>query len=550
MRHLPKVGFYIAALILLASCTKDNPTNFVMEKPQNVAVQDSLDSNFSTLKSYVTSESSNFKLGAGVSASAYIDRSAIFGLVNSNFHEITAHDINHGAVVREDGSLNLVNLNDFRIAAEEAGMSIYGNTLVSTENQNEAYLNELIAPETIQVSEGGWEVLSSADFETDVASNYESNDGANTSFTEDGEGANGEGRALQVVNSQVWENDWQSQLFFTFGTTLEEGDRIKFVMDVRAEQDVSFPTQAHGQPGGYLHWEFVGTINASTEWTQHAMEVTVSEEQAGAGTIAFNLGATATTYYFDNMEVSFYNTEGGTETIEKSPEEKEQILTEELESWVSTMVDSASYVNAWDVISGAIAGGSENSFQLKSEGGFNWYEYLGDDYGVKAFQVARAHTNTDDLLFISDHGLENLDKAHGLINYVEYIETNGSIVIDGIGTQLNISINTSEQNITEMFELLADTGKMVRISGLSIGLGGIAAGAASSEVYQAQADMYQFVVDQYFNIVPEAQRYGITIWNPLDSSENPAGLWTDDYERKRAYAGFATGLMNGFNSGN
>jgi endo-1,4-beta-xylanase len=62
--------------------------------------------------------------------------------------------------------------------------------------------------------------------------------------------------------------------------------------------------------------------------------------------------------------------------------------------------------------------------------------------------------------------------------------------------------------------------------------------------------MYRFVVDEYFSKVPEAQRYGITIWNPLDSSDNPAGLWTQNYERKRAYGGFATGLMNGLNSGN
>lgn len=549
MRQLLKVGLYIATLILLASCTEDNPTNFVMEKPQSIAVQDSLDSNFSPLKSYVENQSTNFKIGVSVSASAYAEYGAIYGLVNSNFQEVTAHEMSHGAIVESDGNYSWESVNMFRNAAQEAGLSVYGNSLVSTENQNEAYLNELIAPETIQVSEGGWEILSSADFETDNESSYQSNANAETSFTAEGEGANGEGRALQVVNSEVRDNDWQSQLFMTFSPQVEVGDRIRFVMDVRAEQEVSFPTQAHGQPGGYLHWDFFGTINATPEWTEHAMEITVSEQQAGAGTIAFNLGATATTYYFDNMEVWFYNTEGGTEEIEKTPEEKEQILTEELETWVSTMVDSASYVNAWDVVSRAIASGSENSFQLKNEGGFNWYEYLGDDYGVRAFQVAREYAEADDILFISDTGLENLNKAHGLVNYVEYIENNGATV-DGLGTHLDITINSNKQDISEMFEILAATGKMVRVSGLSVGLGGIGAGAASSEVYEAQADMYRFVVDQYLTIVPEDQRYGIMISNPLDSADNPAGLWTVDYERKRAYGGFASGIMNAFNSEN
>lgn len=549
MKHLIKLGLYLTVLTLFASCTEDNPTNFVMEKPQSLAVQDSLDSNFSPLKTYVEDQNTNFKIGVSVSASAYAERGAIYGLANSNFQEVTAHEMSHGAVVQGDGNYSWESINTFRNAVQEAGLSVYGNSLVSTENQNEAYLNELIAPETIQVSEGGWEILSSADFETDDASNYQSNAGAATSFTAEGEGANGEGRALQVVNEEVRTNDYDSQLFMTFGSTVEAGDQLRFVMDVRADQEVSFPTQAHDQPGGYLHWDFFGTINATTEWTEHAMEITVSEDQAGAGTIAFNLGATEATYYFDNMEVWFYNTEGGTETIEKTPEEKEQILTEELETWVSTMVDSASYVNAWDVVSEAIAGGSENSYQLKTEGGFNWHGYLGDDYGVRAFQVAREHADADDILFISDTGLENLNKAHGLVNYVEYIENNGATV-DGLGTHLDITINTSKQNISEMFELLAASGKIVRVSGLNVGLGGVSAGAASPEIYQAQADMYQFVVEEYISIIPEDQRYGITVWNPLDSADNPAGLWNADYERKRAYAGFAAGIMNGFDTGN
>ncbi|SFE06541.1 carbohydrate-binding CenC domain protein [Thermophagus xiamenensis] len=61
--------------------------------------------------------------------------------------------------------------------------------------------------------------------------------------------------------------------------------------------------------------------------------------------------------------------------------------------------------------------------------------------------------------------------------------------------------------------------------------------------------MYQFVVEKYFEIIPPQQRYGITVWSPTDSPEGsswrenqPIGLWTIDYVRKPAYAGFAEGL--------
>lgn len=549
MKQLLTYGLYLTALVLLASCTEDNPTNFVMEKPQSLAVQDSLNSNFSPLKSYLESQDSDFRIGAGVSATAYAEDGAIFGMVNNNFLEVTPHEMSHGTVVQADGSLNLEGLNNFVQAAQLAGISIHGNALISSENENEAYLNELIAPERVQVSEGGWELVSEADFETDDASNYESNAGAETSFTADGGGANGEGRALQILNAEERANDWDSQFFMTFDPHVEEGDQFRFRMDVRAEQDASFPTQAHNEPTQYLHWDFFGTVNATTEWSQHEMQITVTEEMVNAGTIAFNLGATATTYYFDNMEVWYYNTEGGTQLVEKTPEEKAEILTTELESWVSAMVDTLSYANAWDVVHGAIAGGSENGFELKNDGDFSWHEYLGEDYGVQAFQVARNHTDESDLLFISDYGLENLGKAHGLINYVEYLENNGATV-DGIGAHMELTINSSKEDISELFELLEATGKMIKISGLSVGLGGVSGGDASSEIYQAQADMYQFVVEEYFNMIPEDQRTGITVWNPLDGDGNTSGLWTQDYMRKRAYAGFATGLMNGLNSGN
>ena len=549
MRHLPKIVLYVSALVLMASCTKDNPTNFIMEKPESIAVQDSLDNNFNMLRSYIDTVNSDFKLGAGVSATAFTGESATFGLVNSNFQEVTAHEFGHGQVVQGDGSLSLGDLNAFISSAQEAGISVYGNALLSPDNQNEAYLNELIAPDRIDNSEPSWELVSNADFETDDASNYQSNANAVTTFTDDGTGANGEGRAIKIVNSEVRANDWESQFFITFGPHVEAGDQFRFRMDVRAEQSVSFPTQAHNEPTQYLHWDFFGTINATTEWTEHYQQITVSEDQAGAGTIAFNLGANATTYYFDNMEVWYYNTEGGIEFVEKSDEEKEQILSEELETYVSSMVENSSYINGWNVIHGAIEGGSEDSYQLKSEGDFNWNQYLGDDFGVQAFQVAREHADTDDILFISDYGLENLNKTRGLINYVEYIENNGATV-DGIGAHLDISINSSEQDITEMLELLADTGKMIKISGLNVGLGGINAGNAPPEVFQAQSDMYKFVVEQYLSIIPDSQQYGITVWNPIDNNGSSGGLWTSDYSRKRAFGGFATGLMNGFGTGN
>lgn len=550
MRQLQKVGIYFAAVIFFASCTEHNPANFNMEKPQSIAVQDSLDNNYNPLKTYVDSVNSSFRVGAGVSASVYGEQGTLYRMVNSNFQQVTAKDIGHGTVAQGDGSLALESMNSLIDAARQAGISVYGNALISRGNENEAYLNELIAPDRIESSEPSWEVVTSNDFETDDLSNIESNSNAITSYTAVGGGANGEGRALSILNEEVRADNWRSQFFLSYDPHMEEGQQYRLTMDVRADDEgVSFSTQAHDEPGGYLHWSFFNTITAPTDWFTYVSEITVSENQAGAGAIAFNLGDYATTYYVDNITLEWFNEEGGVQLIPKSPEEKEQILSTELESYVSTMIDTASYVDSWEIISEPIAEtnpmSGENGFNLKTSDEFNWNEYLSTDYGVQAYTWAREFADQDDQLFISDYGLEsNLAKCDALINYVNYIEDNGT-TIDGISTKMHISINTSEQNITQMFEKLAATGKMVNVSELYVGLGGISAEAATPEIYEAQSDMYRYVVDQYFEIVPEDQRYGITVWSPLNTE---IGLWDMDYNRKRAYGGFATGLKNGFNS--
>ena len=43
-------------------------------------------------------------------------------------------------------------------------------------------------------------------------------------------------------------------------------------------------------------------------------------------------------------------------------------------------------------------------------------------------------------------------------------------------------------------------------------------------------------------IIPSAQRYGITLSNPTDVGDKAYGLWTSTYNRKYTYIGFLQGL--------
>jgi endo-1,4-beta-xylanase len=94
-----------------------------------------------------------------------------------------------------------------------------------------------------------------------------------------------------------------------------------------------------------------------------------------------------------------------------------------------------------------------------------------------------------------------------------------------------------------MFQKLAATGKLVKISELDVKVGTDAPTPAQLE---AQANVYKQVVDLYVQHVPESQRYGITLWGITDADSWITGdapcLWLKGYVRKHAYKGFADGL--------
>ncbi|HOV71459.1 MAG TPA: endo-1,4-beta-xylanase, partial [Dysgonamonadaceae bacterium] len=214
------IGFF---LTLLISCADNTRLEYVVEKPQSLAQREYLN-DYDVLKAYVDrTKNPAFKLGAGVSVSDFNAKGLMYRLICSNFDEMTAGwEMKHGAIVQKDGSLNLSNVESFIATAKEAGITIYGHTLCWHANQNANYLNGLLKP-TVIPGEPGWDVIAKLDFETNDASHYTYNQNAIVSFTAQGEGANGKGRALKITNEQVRTNDWDCQFFVTFSPPMELG---------------------------------------------------------------------------------------------------------------------------------------------------------------------------------------------------------------------------------------------------------------------------------------------------------------------------------------
>jgi GH35 family endo-1,4-beta-xylanase len=571
MKHMKcynKIVIAALALFSFASCADFTQLDFATpDKPLSIAQLDSLNlGSYKTLKSYV--DTVNFMLGAGISATDLAAKGPTFRTIVYNFNEITPiNEFKHELVVQSDGTYKFSDVDPFLLNAKAAGLAVYGHALVWNLQQNATYLNSTIAPYQTGTAAPQWVTWFSQDFEPSTATvGAFTVAGGVTGYTADGQGKGGVGRAFTITNSAVRTNDWDVQLFFTFTKAVKTGDKVRLTMDIKSDANASYPTQAHTAPGAYKASDFFGAPSSTPTWSTYVKEFIVTSSQDGCNTIAFNLGKTATTFYFDNAKVEFYDTTYGLTTNYRGDAEKSTIIDSKLDAWISAIVkESKSVVKAWDVVNEPLADNITDPAQYKLKTGigrtlaaneFYWQDYLGKDYAVKAITYARKYGNATDKLFVSDYGMEAVDqiKCQSMVNYVAYIESKG-VKVDGIGAELHVVLGkTSLDGIKAMFTNLAKTGKLIKVTQLDMGISTGAANLQTAAVTFAQlkqmSDFYKDIVKAYIANIPAAQRYGITTWSVIDSPTGaavkvgePVGLWFTNNSRKPAYAGFANGLQ-------
>jgi GH35 family endo-1,4-beta-xylanase len=390
-------------------------------------------------------------------------------------------------------------------------------------------------------------MLANGKFDTDMTgwSMYNNGNGASTLTRATGAQAYEGGGSMKVFNDANNPSDqWKTQIHSDFTANLTAGETYTISYMIRSDAVGSVRCSSSGT----AHYQ--GDQATSTTWSPVQWQITADGGETG---LNFDLGAVQGTYYIDNVVVTNGDTGGGSgpTIIEKTDAEKKTIIEASLQDFISKMVTHfKDNVHAWDVVNepmlenGTLRTGNVSDATSDQ---FYWVKYIGQDFAVQAFKLARQYGNPDDKLFINDYNLEySLDKCDGLINYVNHIESQGATV-DGIGTQMHISSTTDKNKIVQMFQKLAATGKLIKISELDIRLGTV---NPTNEQLALQAEMYQYVIDMYMQYVPQAQRYGITVWGISDNAdeheywlpdESP-NLWNANYERKHAYKGFADGL--------
>ena len=85
-------------------------------------------------------------------------------------------------------------------------------------------------------------------------------------------------------------DDWETQFFVSIPHILNKGEKIKFHFWYRADKPTSLDTQIHKNPGAYVHWSFVGSLDVTEEWQEYDNEITLPSEanSQSCWTMAFN----------------------------------------------------------------------------------------------------------------------------------------------------------------------------------------------------------------------------------------------------------------------
>lgn len=375
-------------------------------------------------------------------------------------------------------------------------------------------------------------------------------------------------------------NAWETQAGYDFSSALTEGTTYFLKMKIKGSVAGSIGA-AFQKVEGYEGRGDFPSISITTDW----QEITVSTNCTGdaATRFLFNYGTYVGTIYLDELSIYWQKSSN---SIPLTPEEKKENLTNELERWIKGMMEACGgYVTAWDVVNEPVSGGGNDgngNYALQSAtnpddngvGGenFYWQDFLGDDYARIPIKFARKYFaeyggNPGDLkLFVNDYNLESWwddnKKVKSLINWIERWESDGETKIDGIGTQMHVSYilneddqKKQEESIVKMFELLAASGKLIKITELDMGIvekafgEGIKTELVTFEQQLKMSEFYKFIIQKYFEIIPVAQQYGITQWSTTDSPADsgwrkgePIGLWDANYNRKPTYEGFLEGL--------
>ena len=527
--------------------------------------------NYKGLKEYIDySQYPNFKLGAGTIVNDYLKKSTVYKLINQNFTETVAGNaMKMASCVDGNGNMNFNTVKNYVKTATEAGINVYGHTIAWHSQQAKGWLLKLMADKPDPSGEVEYQEVAKKDFRTQQNVGWKPNE-SEYGFSITFDNTNG----LKVATTKSY--SWEVQFVAMDNIMLTAGQTYKLTLTIKGSK----PGKVDGKLGDWGSGANF-SANFSTDWTDASVNI--------KPTMASNFILLHVPNYVGDVYIKAIKIEGDkVKTIPQTAQERHDTLVYAMDKWVKGMMEACDgKVKAWDLVNEAISGGDsdgDGNYDLQHSDGyksgtwdvggdaFYWQDYMGDlEYVRQACRLARKYGPENVVLFINDYNLEsdwdNNKKVKSLVNWIKKWEADGVTKIDGIGTQMHISCfenaniqNSIKSHITAMFQVIANSGKLCRVSELDMGyVRGTNRWASSVKTdqltdaeHKKMADFYEWIIKEYFRIIPPEQQWGICQWCTTDSPANtgwragePVGIWDLSYYRKHAYAGFVRGLNGG-----
>ena len=532
---------------------------------------------YKALKDYIDySKYPNFKLGVGTTVPEYLQKSTVYNMTNKNFTETVAGNaMKMASCVDGNGNMNFETVKNYVKAATEAGLSVYGHTLAWHSQQPNGWLRKLIADKADPSSEQVYKEVASKDFRTNKTVGWKSEE-ATYGYSITFDGTDG----MKIHTTKKCENFWDVQFQAMTDIMLQAGTSYKMTITIRGTEAGTMHSKLGDFSTAYSD-ETCPNFAFTTEWK----DVEVNYKPVlDNNFLLLQCGDFVGDIYVKSIKFEGYQGK----TVPMTQEERHDALVEAMDKWIKGMMEACDgKVKAWDLVNEAIAGegnDGEGNYELQHSSGyksgtwdvggdaFYWQDHLGDlDYVRQACRLARKYGPEDVKLFINDYNLESdwddNKKVKSLVNWIKKWEADGVTKIDGIGTQMHISCyedanlqKNAKDHITKMFEIIAASGKLCRISEMDMGYvrgsnkwgGSVKTDQLTEAEHKKMADLYEWIFKEFFRIIPPAQQWGICQWCPTDAPANsgwrggePVGIWDINYYRKHVYAGFVRGLGGG-----
>jgi len=449
------------------------------------------------------------------------------------------NSMKYGSIVRDDGTFNFTNADALATAATAGGLAIHGHTLVWHSQQNGTYLNSLgSTPPPVVVDlmrNGGFELGSGADF-----TNWSKFNGAPSFSAGTGGEVRTGSRSLKAVVGAAGQQFNVQLASDLMNTTI--GVTYRFSFYIKATAPSGRMRVSTGPTG-----QFQGDQTIGTDWQLVTYSFAARDAQTR---VLLDLGAVANTYLID--DATFVDA-----TPVPGPDLSQIRIKVDaaMKAYIQGLINryKTRGVKSWDVVNEVMAENGILRTGPNTGSTYHWFSILGKDYIANAFKYAREADATAEL-YINDFNLEqsNQIKLDSTIALVTRLKAQG-VPIDGIGTQMHITTNSSRAGIINSLRKLGATGLKVKITELDVRVNVANAAVYTPDPFTLalQAEMYKFVFEQYIKYVPAPQRAGITIWGVddpkgwLNTTARPefALLFNADYSKKPAYAGVKQALL-------